>query len=512
MTTTTTGDDTASAIGRAAGRGLRWSVAGTVTVKLASFGMSLVLAYLLDPADYGSYAIALSASQFVMHINDVGIIAAVVQWRGRFDTMAPTATTLAIGFSTIVYGGFWTAAPWFATLAGNPSAAPLVRLLTLTIIIDGITAVRSASLMRNFQQDRLMIANGVGFVATFGCSISLAVAGVGAYAMVYGQLAGAAVTGVLVLVLAGVPVRFGLDRGVAAKLLRFGVPLAASLGVEALLLNADYVIVGRLLGVTALGFYLLAFNTSSWAITMLGTAIRYVSIPAFARLSDETAAGDQPDGPAARRPPWRQSESLSAGVRQAITLLVTGVIPVVVLISLLAPELMEVLYDPKWAPAAPVLQLLMVLTAIRLFASLVVDALTGIGATRRVLWVDLAWAAALIPALYVGTSLARIRGTAAAHIVVGLLVAVPLSVLALHRAGVRLGPLPRTLVRPLLAGLLTVAVTVLADVAMTDLPAIVRLAGAGLAGLACYVSTAVPRRQLRELISRIRHRGGASSA
>lgn len=503
-------DDRASAIGRAAGRGLRWSVAGTALMKVVSFGMSLVLAYLLDPADYGSFAIALAACQFVMHVNDMGLIAAVVQWRGRFETMAPTATTLAIGFSAVVYGAFWIAAPWFAALAGNPSAAGLVRLLTLTIVVDGITAVRSASLMRNFQQDRLMIANGVGFVATFGCSIGLAVGGSGAYALVYGQLAGVAVTGVLVLVLAQVPIRFGLDRQVAAKLMRFGLPLAASLGVEALLLNADYVIVGRLLGVTALGFYLLAFNTSSWAITMIGTAIRYVSIPAFARLSDQQPAADTSTagGASGRRRRPRQPESLSDGVRRSVVLLVSGVLPVVILISLLAPELVAVLYGPKWEPAAPVLRLLMVLTAARMFASLVVDALAGIGATHRVLWVNLAWAAVLVPALYVGTSVGGIRGTATAHILVGLAVAVPLSVAALLFAGVRLGPLPRALARPFVAGLLTVAVTLLVDRALGNALDVVRLATAGLAGLLCYTAIAVPRSQVRQLRARLRRGRG----
>ena len=63
-----------------------------------------------------------------------------------------------------------------------------------------------------------------------------------------------------------------------------------ALGVEAILLNADYVIVGRVLGVTALGFYLLAFNISSWAPGVIGTAIRWVSVPSFARLSEEEGA------------------------------------------------------------------------------------------------------------------------------------------------------------------------------------------------------------------------------
>ena len=476
---------------KAAGRGLRWSLLGTVGIKFFSFGMGLVLARLLSPADFGLYAIALSATQFVMHVNDVGLIAAVVQWRGRFEAMAPTATTLALTFSAIVYGAFWWAAPSFAALAGSPAATPLVRLLTLSIIVDGITAVRSASLMRNFQQDRLTKANAIGFVATFATSISIACAGGGAYAFVCGQLAGVSVTGVAVLILARVPVQFGLDRAVAGKLLRFGIPLAASLGVEALLMNADYVIVGRLLGAAFLGYYLLAFNTSSWAVSLMGTAIRYVSIPVFSRLSDQP------------------STALSDNVRRSITLLVTTVTPVVVLMSLLAEPMVSVLYGAKWAPAVAVLQFLMILTGVRLFTSLTLDILTGLGTTRSVLWVNLAWVVALLPALYTGTRLTGIRGTAIAHVLVGLLVAVPLSALALHRAGVRLAPLPRALARPLLAGVLTGALTVATSALVgyaTGGKAAARLAIAGLVGLVCYAATAVPRQQLRDWVAMARRR------
>ena len=56
---------------------------------------------------------------FVMHMNDAGLIAATVQWRGRIEEMAPTATTLALAFSVAIYGLFFAVArhsrAWQAT-------------------------------------------------------------------------------------------------------------------------------------------------------------------------------------------------------------------------------------------------------------------------------------------------------------------------------------------------------------------------------------------------------------
>ena len=73
--------------------------------------------------------------------------------------------------------------------------------------------------------------------------------------------------------------------------MHFGVPLAASLGVEAIVMNVQFVIIGRLTGATEVGYYLLAFNVASWAQNILGQAIRYVSVAGFSRLSEHRRRG-----------------------------------------------------------------------------------------------------------------------------------------------------------------------------------------------------------------------------
>src|SRR5437773_6058622 len=112
---------------------------------------------------------------FVIHVNDIGRSAATVQWRGRLEDMAPTAATMAVSSSVLIYGIFWFAAPAIARIAHLPQATGVVRLATMVILVDGVTAVRSAALMRTFRQDKLIQANLVGVVVSAGVSISLAV-------------------------------------------------------------------------------------------------------------------------------------------------------------------------------------------------------------------------------------------------------------------------------------------------------------------------------------------------
>jgi PST family polysaccharide transporter len=473
----------AGSIGRKAGRGLRWALLSSLATRVGSFAMSLVLARLLTPVDFGLYAVALAATAFVMHVNDVGIIAATVQWRGKLEDMAPTATTLALVFSAGWYTVFWMAAPAYAALAGSPEATPVVRLLTAVILIDGLTAVRVAALQRRFQHDKLTIAIATGFVANATLAITLAANGAGPFSFVWGQLAASVVTAVLVLSWARVPFRLGIDRAIAAKLVRFGVPLAAGLGVESILLYADSVIVGNVLGAVALGFYLLAFNVSSWVPGLVSTAIRWVSIPSFSRLAEQSR------------------ESLAEGVRRSMAVLLAAVLPVAVLIGTLAPSLVGFLYGQQWSPSADVLRFLAISMVARVLINLVVDILISIGATRATLVQYLCWAAVLVPAVVVGTRLDGIRGAAIAHAGVAMLVAVPLAVLALHRAGVRLGPALPLCGRPLLGGALSLGVTAGLAV-LVPAPALAQLGLAGGAGLVTYLLVVVPAAQLRRLGTR----------
>jgi O-antigen/teichoic acid export membrane protein len=104
-TTLTDGVESAahvSVMGRKAGRGLPWALSGTMLVKLGSFAMGLVLVRLIAPYDFGLYAVALAANALFIHVNDMGVVAATVQWRGRVEEMLPTGATLALGFSIAI--------------------------------------------------------------------------------------------------------------------------------------------------------------------------------------------------------------------------------------------------------------------------------------------------------------------------------------------------------------------------------------------------------------------------
>jgi PST family polysaccharide transporter len=480
-------------IGAQAGRGLRWGIIGNLITRIGSFAMGLVLARLLAPSAFGVYSIAYAASQFLIHVNDVGIFAATIQWRGKLDRMIPTATVLAFVFSLVVYAVMFVVTPLYTHGAGNGEATGVVRLLTLVVIVDGVTTVRSAVLMRTFRQAVVVKANMVAFLAQAAVAISLASAGAGAYSFAWAQLANDALAGVIILAGARIPVRIGFDREVAGRLLRFGAPLMVSLGIEAILLNADKSIVGDTLGATMLGFYVLAFNMSSWVPGLVGTAVRYVTLPSFSRLAERDADADA-EGSGDRA-------ALARGVQRSVPLLFAAVLPVALVMGLLAPAMISFLYGGKWSKAAPVLAFMAFLMVVRMITPVVTDILTSLGANRWTVWLNLTWCVVLLPSLVIGCHVDGVRGAAIAQAASAVLVALPVAALALHRVGVRLAPMGPALLRPVLGALPAAAVVLLLAQATRGI-AVVQLVVAGAAGLLVYVLVVVPRAELRSFAGR----------
>ncbi|MBL7519570.1 lipopolysaccharide biosynthesis protein [Frankia sp. CNm7] len=433
------GDAEGDGLGRSVRRGLGFSLLNNAVSRVGTVVTGIVLARLLIPEDYGEFAVALVVLNALLSVNELGVSLAVVRWPTDPRMIARTVTTLALAGSGLLFAGTLLAAPAIAEQLGAPEAVRVIRLLAVSVFIDGLASVPAALLTRQFLQGRRMVADLTGLLANTGVTVGLAATGHGVYSLAFGYLAGNAVTAVLITAAAPYRVWPGFDRPAARQLIAFGLPLAGSSLLVFGVLNIDTMIVGSRLGAVELGFYTLAFNLSSWPVNMFSLAVRRVAMPAFARLS-----ADQ------RR--LQESFARSLGLLLAVAL------PSCALLAALATPVIRIVYGDRWAAAADALRWLAVLGAGRIAAELAYDLLVAAGRTRAVFAVQGAWLAALVPGLYLGAHLGGIGGVAAAHAAVALLVVGPALLAAISGAG--LAPLAslRHCVRPLVAAAVAVAV------------------------------------------------------
>ncbi|MGY1831486.1 lipopolysaccharide biosynthesis protein [Geodermatophilus sp. SYSU D01180] len=442
-----------------AGRALGWSVASTAIGKLSTLAIGVVLARILGPEEFGTFAVALVALLAVLSFNELGVSLAIVRWPGDPREIAPTIATLSVASSAVVYAGCWMAAPAFSTVMGQPEATPVVRLLCVCVLVNGLVAVPAALLQRGFRQDRKLAADQVttwgGALVSLGC----AVAGMGAMSLAVGQLTGSVAGAVLLAAFAPSGLRFGFDRARVRALLGFGLPLAGSSIVVFAVTNVDRLVVGAVLGPVPLGFYVLAVNLSNWPVSVFSQPVRAVAPAALARLHHDPAA-------------MRSVFLTSAGLLAAVTF------PVCALLGGAAEPLVRLLYGTVWTPAAEVLPWLAALAALRILFELHYDFLVVLARTRVVLVAQVLWLAMLVPATMLGARAAGAEGAAAAQVLVAALIVLPAYLTAVRREDVR----PRALLSRVgpatgVAAVLFAAAWQIGRVVGAELPA---LAAAGL--------------------------------
>jgi PST family polysaccharide transporter len=335
-------------------------------------------------------------------------------------------------------------------------------------------------MQRRFEQSKRMLIDQATVWVGAITSISLALAGSGAMSLAVGRLAGAGIGAILFLRLSPLPYRLGLDRRLVRPLLRFGLPLAGASIVVFAIGFADQIVVGRMLGSTALGFYVLAFNLSSWPVTVFSQPLRNVAPPTFARLQHDP-------------------ESMRGAFRSIIGLLVAVTFPVCLLLAGAAGPIIGFVYGGDWAPAASVLTWLGILAAFKILYELAYDYLVVIGASRAILALQLITIVALLPALVVGVDLAGITGAAAAQVAVAAVVMLPLYLALFNRAGLRPGKL---LGRVWLPAVIGVAVGLSALAISSALPS--DLAALALAGTVTLLALAGLIHRDRVEVSRLR--------
>lgn len=395
-------------------RGALWSVASAAQLRAANVITTAVVAHMLDPRDFGIFAVAMTAYAIVYSLGEFGVGSCLMRADLEIDALAPTMNTIAVTTSAIQAVAMIAFARPIAAALGSPAAASPIKAMALVVVIIGIFTIPSARLIRDFRQDRVFLAEVSSVIVSTTVLLVLAKSGSGAMAFAWSRVVGQLVTGCVVFASAPKNYRFGFTRNAMSVLFGIGLPLGLSGFVNYILLNVDYALIGHLLGATKLGSYVLAFNVATWPSSLLGFMISNVTMPAFSRVKSD------PD-------------RIEGAVTNALRLISLAVMPLSGLTMALAHPLVLTLYGAKWAASASVLSILTLYGAISIICLLFANILAGLGRTRLLLAIQAAWIIMIVPALVVGVRSGEILGAAVAHAAVIIPVVLPCYLVALLR-------------------------------------------------------------------------------
>lgn len=319
--------------------GLGWSVMAQVVFVATRFGIGVVLAHLLSPADYGVAGMAFVFTNLLATFNDLSFGAALVQRSEISEADRSTAfwSTVAVGVLLTVIGVAGSGA--VASFFHQPRVGPLFAVLSITFTLTGLTATQVSLLNRDLAYRSLQIREMVAVVAGAVAALAVASAGLGPWAIVAQALAAAAVSVVLLWSLSPWRPRFIFAPASVRDLGGFALKLFSSRILNYAYLNADNLLVGRFLGGRALGAYSLAFNVMYSPVQRIALPLGQVLFPALSRLQND---------PARLGAAWLRAKRLAAAVLA---------LPYFVML-VAAPDLVPVVFGAKWHAAVPVLQLL----------------------------------------------------------------------------------------------------------------------------------------------------------
>jgi len=455
-----------------AARGAAWSGVSNITLRLGGLVVGIILARILAPEQFGVYAVALTVQGILMTVADLGLSAEVIRSDDP-DRVAPTVASIGLISGAVLAVMTLVSSTMLAELLGSRDAAPAIAVLSITLLLGGATVVPYAFLLRRFQQRELFYVGAADFVVSTTVTLTLVGLGFGVLGLAIGRVTAQAVSTVMLFLLARVRPRFAIDRTILAPVLAFSLPIAAANLLSWILLNVDNIVLARVAGAVALGYYVLAFNISNWPMSALSQVVRSIAMPYFSRRGD--------------------------GLAEVTALAWACALPAGAVLASLASPLIEFVYGTKWLPAAPVLAALGVYGSLRVVFDIFAGYLYSRGQSRPVLWIQVLWLIVLVVGMVLATRAYGIVGAGWVHVLVAVAVILPAYLLVIRRAGVRVTAMLRAAWWPTLATAPAATVAVISRI-LIDSPPLAVLVG-GLAALVVYGLLAGPWlvRQYRRL-------------
>lgn len=371
---------------RAAVSGVAWQGTSYVVGRGLTFVATIVLARLLAPAEFGLVGLALVFVTFAEAAADLGIAQALVYFPREHRRSDEALGLCVLSSVALVIVGV-LAAPLVADFFKRPDVEPIFRVLSLSLLLVAARQVPDALMRRELRFRRRAAAETSRALAQGVVSIALAAAGLGAWAIAWGYVAGNLASCAAAWALAGYrPGRhtWRLSRDVSGPLVRYGTPAAGQALLGALVFNVDYVIVGHLLGAASLGLYTLAFRLPQTLIINVFFVISAVAFPIFSRARDNP-------------------ERLRSGYLSSFRLQAAYGVGAGLAMAISAPMLVHVFFGPGWDASIGALQALGVYATFRALSYGAVDVYKAIGRPVLAAGVSLARLVVLVPALMVAT-------------------------------------------------------------------------------------------------------------
>jgi PST family polysaccharide transporter len=366
-------------ISKVAIRGTAWRYIALFSGKFMVFISTVVLARILTKDDFGLVGYAVTVIAFLEGISDLGVTAAIIYFP---DDQKRISTGFWINQITsfLFFCLTWFFAPAIAVYFRDERVVDITRVLSLTFPFLALGYMHEAVLLKRLSFKQSFIPSFLKSLAKGLTSIGFALAGFGPWSLIWGQLIGTLVSSISYWLVTSWRPSLILDFKIGYSLLKYGVAFIAGELLAVILMNLDYLLVGRYLGSEKLGVYTLAFRMPDLLILEFARTLSNVLFPIYAQMREQTG---------------NMSRAFFLATRY-ISLLT---IPMGLGLVLVAEPFILTFFTEKWIDAVPVVRGIAIYAMLLSIVHNTSSVYWAEGRPQILTWVGLARLAMLFPAL-----------------------------------------------------------------------------------------------------------------
>src|SRR3989344_3158491 len=361
-------------------RGTLWVSGGSFIAQSFNFIIKIILARLLFPADFGLFAMALILITFINIFTGFGIGSALIYRRKNIDKTFNSAFFLSpiIGVVLCIASLFFS--DFISIFFGQPSLSIIIKIMSLTFIIDSFAIVPYAYLTKNLILKKRTYVDTLPILFYGFSAVVLAYMGLGIWSLVISHLIQHFFWVVFLWLFCPWKPSFKFDKDIAIEILHFGKYIFSVSFISFLVNYIDKTIIGKNFGDEGLGYYSFSFNIATLPVNAFTQIIGGVFHPVFSNIKGN-------------------KNKLAEAYHSSLKWVVILTLPLAFGLWVLADMFTIALMGDKWAPIIPLLMIFSpypVLKSVSIISSYLIEGTGHPKKSMNILIIQFIFIAALI--------------------------------------------------------------------------------------------------------------------
>jgi len=380
---------------------LRWSGFRSIVRLFAGILVALVLARLLTPNDFGLVAMAAVFTNITIFIVDFGTGEALIQHQKSDKTLESSVYWLNICVASSIAGLLFLSAPVIAELYGQPIVNPIVKCLSLVLVVQSASLVHVSLFKKHRNFKAIAYAEIVSQIGGASVAISLALNDFGVWSLVCYTITKASFYTIFILILSDWKPRFCYNSAKINLILSFSLNFTVVKFLNYIERNSDKLIIGYFQGPLALGLYSRAYTSFNQIIKLMNGFYNPVFYSILSRELNNKV----------------YIKKLFLLSIQSLTFLF---VPVSIILIVLSDKLVMIIFGLQWLEMAPILKVLGGVCIAKPIHKLNVEVFKSFNKvqTLRAIWII--FTPFFVISFFVGQSLNGIIGVAAGYLIVSI--------------------------------------------------------------------------------------------